>query len=121
MPPELDGLNVVFGILVAGAIVVSILDSGKRLYNNAAYLETPDDLLQCGIRIDPCAVLVESYGGGAWAGRQFVYPPYTRLYGDPGHWLLGERLFMFHAIGIGLIAIGIFLTTVLRTKPERAA
>ena len=124
VPPELDRLNVVFGILVAGDRRFSILDSGKHfLQSNAAYLGNPvDDLLQCGIRIDPCAVLVNHTVEGLGPGRAGLFihliPVYTVILAV---WLLGERLFMFHAIGIGLIAIGIFLTTVLRTKPERAA
>jgi len=32
-------------------------------------------------------------------------------------WLLGEEAFLFHAIGIGLIGVGIYLTTILKSKP----
>ena len=31
-------------------------------------------------------------------------------------WFLGEELYWFHAIGIGLIGIGIYLTTMLKSK-----
>ena len=33
--------------------------------------------------------------------------------------LLGERLFAFHTIGIGLVAIGLFLTTMLEPKEDK--
>ena len=125
VPPELDRLNVVFGILVAGAIVVFPFWIAENIFYKATPLIWETLWTTCFNAVFASILAlfwwnhtVEGLGPGRASLFIHLIPVYTVIFAV---WLLGERLFMFHAIGIGLIAIGIFLTTVLRTKPERAA
>lgn len=122
VPPELDRLNVVFGILVAGAIVVFPF----WILENVFYKTTPliwETLWTTCFNAIFASILalfwwnqtVEGLGPGRAGLFVHLIPVYTVILAV---WLLGEQLFLFHAIGIGLIAIGIFLTTMLKTNRE---
>lgn len=61
---------------------------------------------------------VEGLGPGRAGLFVHLIPVYTVLLAMG---FLGEELFWFHAAGIALIAVGIYLTTLLKTKRERAS
>ena len=61
---------------------------------------------------------MEGLGPGRASLFVHLIPVYTVILAV---WLLGEKPFLFHAIGIGLIAIGIYLTTMLKSKREKSA
>jgi len=123
VPRELDRLNLVFGILVAGATVVFPF----WILENIFYKATPliwETLWTTGFNAIFASILalfwwnhtVENLGPGRAGLFVHLIPVYTVLL---AMWLLGEEPFAFHAVGIGLIAIGIFLTTMLKTKREK--
>jgi drug/metabolite transporter (DMT)-like permease len=58
---------------------------------------------------------VERLGPGRAGLFVHLIPVYTVILAMT---LLGEQPYFFHAIGIGLIAIGIFLTTMLKGERE---
>lgn len=122
VPRELDRLNLVFGILVAGAVVVFPF----WILENIFYKATPliwATVWTTGFNAVFASILalfwwnhtVEKLGPGRAGLFVHLIPVYTVIL---AMWLLGEEPYLFHAIGIGLIAIGIFLTTMLKSKRE---
>ena len=116
VPPELDRLNFLFAILVSGAIAVLPFWILENLY----YLPTPITWTTAGVT-GGLAVFASILGllwwnraveglGASRAGLLLhLIPVYTVILAV---WLLDEEPFIFHAVGIGLIGIGIYLTTV---------
>jgi drug/metabolite transporter (DMT)-like permease len=116
VPPELDRLNFLFAILVAGAITVFLFWILENIY----YLPTPITWTTAGVT-GGLAVFASILGllwwnraveglGASRAGLLLhLIPVYTVILAV---WLLDEEPFIFHAVGIGLIGIGIYLTTV---------
>ena len=122
VPRELDRLNVVFGILVAGVIVVFPFWILENIYYKATPLIWDTLWTTCFNAIFASILAlfwwnhtVEGLGPGRAGLFIHLIPVYTVILAV---WLLGEQLHVFHAVGIGLIAIGIFLTTMLKTKKE---
>ena len=122
VPRELDRLNLVFGILIAGAIAVFPF----WILENIFYKATPliwATLWTTGFNAVFASILalfwwnhtVEQFGPGRAGLFVHLIPVYTVIL---AMWLLGEQPYLFHAIGIGLIAIGIFLTTMFKRKRE---
>ncbi|MEE2996289.1 MAG: DMT family transporter [Pseudomonadota bacterium] len=120
VPPELDRLNVVFGILMAGAIVVFPFWVAENIF----YKVTPlifDTLWTTFFNAIFASILalfwwnhaVEGLGPSRAGLFVHLIPVYTVTLAV---WLLGEEFSVFHAVGIGLIAIGIILTTMLTKK-----
>ncbi len=123
VPRELDRLNLVFGILIAGAIVVFPF----WILENVFYKQTPliwATAWTTGFNAVFASILalfwwnhaVENLGPGRAGLFVHLIPVYTVALAI---WLLGEQPFKFHAVGIGLIAIGIFLTTMLKTPKDK--
>ena len=124
VPPEIDRLNLVFGILVAGACVVFPFWILENIY----YQTTPliwETLWTTCFNAVFASILalfwwnhtVEGLGPGRASLFVHLIPVYTVILAV---WLLGEEPFLFHAIGIVLIAIGIYLTTMLESKREKS-
>jgi len=122
VPRELDRLNLVFGILVAGAIVVFPF----WILENIFYKATPliwETVWTTGFNAVFASILalfwwnhtVENLGPGRAGLFVHLIPVYTVVLAMS---LLGEQPYLFHAIGIGLIAIGIVLTTMLKSNRE---
>ena len=122
VPRELDRLNLVFGILVAGAVTVFPF----WVLENIFYKPTPliwETLWTTGFNAVFASILalfwwnhtVERLGPGRAGLFVHLIPVYTVILAMT---LLGEQPYFFHAIGIGLIAIGIFLTTMLKGERE---
>ena len=122
VPRELDRLNLVFGILVAGAIVVFPF----WVLENIFYKATPliwETVWTTGFNAVFASILalfwwnhtVENLGPGRAGLFVHLIPVYTVVLAMS---LLGEQPYLFHAIGIGLIAIGIVLTTMLKSNRE---
>lgn len=122
VPRELDRLNLVFGILVAGAIVVFPF----WILENIFYKATPliwEAVWTTGFNAVFASILalfwwnhtVENLGPGRAGLFVHLIPVYTVVLAMS---LLGEQPYLFHAIGIGLIAIGIVLTTMLKSNRE---
>lgn len=130
VPPEMDRLNLVFGILVAGAVLVFPFWILENIY----YKPTPlvwDLVWATGFNAVFASILamfwwnhaVQHLGPGRAGLFVHLIPVYTVFL---AMWFLGEELHPFHAVGIGLIAAGIYLTTMLKTgrgekKREKAA
>ena len=125
VPRDLDRLNLVFGILVAGAVVVFPFWILENIY----FQPTPliwETVWATGFNALFASILalfwwnhaVEGLGPGRAGLFVHLIPVYTVIL---AMWLLGEEPFLFHAVGIGLIAIGIFLTTMLKTKQKVSA
>jgi drug/metabolite transporter (DMT)-like permease len=123
VPQGIDRVNLVFGILVAGATVVFPF----WILENIFYKPTPliwETLWTTCFNAIFASILalfwwnhtVEGLGPGRASLFIHLIPVYTVILAV---WLLGEQPYLFHAVGIGLIAIGIFLTTMLKTKQEK--
>ena len=121
VPPELDRLNFLFCILAFGAITVFPFWVLEHLY----YLPTPITWTTLGVTggmalfTSILALLwwnraVEGLGASRAGLLLHLIPVFTVILAI---WLLGEETFLFHAIGIGLIGLGIYLTTILKSKP----
>lgn len=123
VPPELDRLNFLFGILVAGAIAVFPLWILENIY----YIPTPVTWTTAGVTgamalfTSILALLwwnraVEGLGAARAGLLLHLIPVFTFILAIS---LLGEEPRPFHAVGIGLIAVGIYLTTILKSRePE---
>ena len=122
VPKELDRLNFLFGILVAGGVAVFPFWILENLY----YLPTP--IIWTTVWVTGGLALfssilalfwwnhaVEGLGAARAGLLLHLIPVYTVVLAI---WLLGEDPDPFHAIGIGLIAVGIYLTTMLKMKRE---
>ena len=125
VPPELDRLNLVFGILVSGAILVFPFWVLENIY----YRPTPlvwDLVWATGFNAVFASILamfwwnhaVQHLGAGRAGLFVHLIPVYTVFL---AMWFLGENLHRYHAIGIGLIAAGIYLTTMLRSRKPKEA
>ncbi len=121
VPPELDRLNFLFCILALGAIAVLPFWVLEHLY----YLPTPFAWTTLGVTggmalfTSILALLwwnraVDGLGASRAGLLLHLIPVFTVILAI---WLLGEETFLFHAIGIGLIGLGIYLTTILKSKP----
>jgi len=124
VPRELDRLNLVFGILLAGAVTVFPF----LILENIFYKPTPliwETVWTTGFNAVFASILallwwnhaVEQLGPGRAGLFVHLIPVYTVILAMS---LLGEQPYLFHATGIGLIAIGIFLTTMLKGEREKA-
>lgn len=120
VPRELDRLNLVFGILMAGAILVFPFWILENIY----YVRTPliwATVWTTAFNAIFASILalfwwnhaIEGLGPGRAGLFIHLIPVYTVLLAMG---FLGEELFGFHVIGIGLIAVGIYLTTMLKSK-----
>ncbi|MGB0632606.1 MAG: DMT family transporter, partial [Alphaproteobacteria bacterium] len=125
IPRELDRLNVVFGILVAGAIVVFPFWVAENIFYKATPLIWETLWTTCFNAVFASILAlfwwnhtVEGLGPGRASLFIHLIPVYTVILAV---WLLGEQLYLFHAVGIGLIVIGIILTTMLKTKRETSS
>jgi drug/metabolite transporter (DMT)-like permease len=125
VPRELDRLNLVFGILVAGSVLVCPFWILENIY----YKPTPfgwDLAWATGFNAVFASILamfwwnhaVEGLGPGRAGLFVHLIPVYTVFL---AMWFLDEELYWFHAVGIGLIAAGIFFTTLLKTGPKKEA
>jgi drug/metabolite transporter (DMT)-like permease len=123
VPKELDRLNFLFAILVAGAIA----SFPFWILENIYYLPTPLTWTTAGVTgglalfASIFALLwwnraVEGLGASRAGLLLHLIPVYTVILAV---WLLNEEPFLFHAVGIGLIGIGIYLTTILRSGNEK--
>lgn len=120
VPKELDRLNFLFAILVAGAIAAFPFWILENIY----YLPTPLSWTTAGVT-GGLAIFasilalfwwnraVEGLGASRAGLLLHLIPVYTVILAV---WLLDEEPFLFHAIGIGLIGIGIYLTTIYRHR-----
>lgn len=117
-PPELDRLGFLFAILVAGAIAAFPFWILENIY----YLPTPVTWTTAAVTgglalfASIFALLwwnraVEGLGASRAGLLLHLIPVFTVIFAV---WLLDEEPFVFHAIGIGLIGIGIYLTTILK-------
>lgn len=124
VPPDLDRLNLVFGILVSGMVLVFPFWVLENIY----YRPTPlvwDLVWATGFNAVFASILamfwwnhaVENLGAGRAGLFVHLIPVYTVFL---AMWFLGEDLHRYHAIGIGLIAAGIYLTTMLKSKAKEA-
>ena len=116
VPVELDRLNFLFIILVAGAIAVFPFWVLENLY----YLPTPITWTTAGVT-GGLAVFASILGllwwnraveglGASRAGLLLhLIPVYTVILAV---WLLDEEPYLYHAVGISLIGVGIYLTTI---------
>ena len=122
VPRDLDRLNLVFGILLAGAVV----EFPFWILENIFYKPTPMIWATLWVTVFNAVFAsilalfwwnhtVENMGPGRAALFVHLIPVYTVIL---AMWLLGEQAFWFHAVGIGLIGIGIFLTTLLKTRKD---
>lgn len=122
VPPELDRLNLVFGILVAGAIVVFPFWILENIY----YQRTPlvwELLWATGFNAIFASIFAMFWWNhavqhlGANRAGLFVHliPVYVVIL---AMLFLGEELYRFHVVGICLIAAGLYLTTMLKSKKE---
>jgi drug/metabolite transporter (DMT)-like permease len=123
VPRELDRLNLVFGILVAGAIAVfpfwileSIFYQATPLIWATVWTVGFNAVFVLILALFLWNHTVEQLGPGRAGLFVHLIPVYTVIL---AMWLLGEQPYLFHAIGIGLIAIGIFLTTMFKSKREK--
>lgn len=123
VPKELDRLNFLFAILVAGAVAVFPFWILENIY----YLPTPITWTTAGVTgglalfASIFALLwwnraVEGLGASRAGLLLHLIPVYTVILAV---WLLDEEPFMFHAVGIGLIAVGIYLTTIHRRGADK--
>ena len=125
VPQEIDRLNLVFGILVAGAFVVFPFWILENIYYQPTPLIWETAWTTCFNAVFASILAlfwwnhtVEGLGPGRASLFVHLIPVYTVILAV---WILGEEPFLFHAIGIGLIAIGIYLTTMLKSKQEKTA
>ena len=120
VPGELDRLNLVFGILMAGATLLFPFWILENIY----YAPTPliwATVWTTAFNAIFASILalfwwnhaIEGLGPGRAGLFIHLIPVYTVVLAMA---FLGEELFDFHMIGIGLIAVGIFLTTMLKSK-----
>jgi drug/metabolite transporter (DMT)-like permease len=120
VPRELDRLNLVFGILMAGAVLVFPFWVLENIY----YARTPliwATVWTTAFNAVFASILalfwwnhaIEGLGPGRAGLFIHLIPVYTVLLAMG---FLGEELFDFHLVGIGLIAVGIYLTTMLKSK-----
>lgn len=125
VPREIDRLNLVFGILLAGATALFPVWILENIY----YAPTPliwETVWATGFNAVFASILalfwwnhaVEGLGPSRAGLFIHLIPVYTVLLAI---WFLGEDLYWFQIVGIGLIAIGIILTTMLKSKREKAA
>ena len=125
VPRELDRLNLVFGILLAGAVFVFPF----WILENIFYKPPPlvwDLVWATGFNAVFASIFamfwwnhaVENLGAGRAGLFVHLIPVYTVFL---AMWFLGEELYWFHAVGIGLIGCGIYLTTMLRKKKKEIA
>lgn len=124
VPPELDRMNFLFAILVAGAIAAFPFWVLENIY----YLPTPLTWTTAAVTgglalfASVLALLwwnraVEGLGASRAGLLLHLIPVFTVIFAV---WLLGEEPFLFHAVGIGLIGIGIYLTTILKSATGQA-
>lgn len=122
VPREIDRLNLVFGILLAGAAALFPVWILENIY----YAPTPliwETVWATGFNAVFASILalfwwnhaVEELGPSRAGLFIHLIPVYTVLLAI---WFLDEDLHWFQIVGIGLIAIGIVLTTILKTKRE---
>ena len=119
VPPELDRLNFLFGILVAGAVAVFPFWILENLY----YIPTPVTWTTAAVTggmalfTSILALLwwnraVEGLGAPRAGLLLHLIPAFTFVLAIA---LLGEEPRPFHAVGIVLIGAGIYLTTILKS------
>ena len=122
VPPELDRLNLLFGILLAGMVALFPFWILENIY----YMPTPiiwTTAWATGFNATFASIFalfwwnhaVEGLGPARAGLLLHLIPVFTVLLAIG---LIGEELHLFHGIGICLIAVGIYLTTVLKTKKE---
>ena len=123
VPPELDRLNFLFGILVAGAVAVfpfwilenyitSRRPSPGRQWQSPVVWRCLRRSLRC------CGGTVPWRDWGPRAGLLLhLIPAFTFVLAIA---LLGEEPRPFHAVGIVLIGAGIYLTTILKSRKADA-
>ena len=120
VPPELDRLNFLFGILMAGAIAVLPFWIIENLY----YIPTPVTWSTAGVTgtmalfTSILALLwwnraVEGLGAPRAGLLLHLIPVFTFIMAIA---LLDEDPQPFHAVGIALIGLGIYLTTIVKSK-----
>ena len=119
VPRELSPLNLVFGILAAGAVSVCPFWLLEHIYiaPTPVVWETAWSVAFNAIFSSILAVFwwnhtIEQLGPGRAGVFLHLIPIFTVILAMG---LLGEILYWFHVAGIGLIAAGIYLTTMLKT------
>lgn len=119
VPRDISPLNLVFGILAAGAVSVCPFWLVEHIF----IVPTPlvwETAWSVGFNAIFSSILgvlwwnhtVEQLGPGRAGVFLHLIPIFTVLLAMG---LLGEILYWFHVAGIGLIATGIYLTTMLKT------
>lgn len=123
VPPELDRMNFLFSILVAGAIAVFPFWILETIYYKPTPLSWTTAAVTIGLALFASifALLwwnraVEGLGASRAGLLLHLIPVFTVILAV---WLLGEEPFLFHAVGIGLIGIGIYLTTILKSAGDQ--
>lgn len=125
VPPELDRLNLVFGIFLSGAVLVFPFWVLENIY----YQRTPlvwDLVWAIGFNSVFAGILamfwwnhaVQHLGPGRAGLFVHLIPVYTVFL---AMWFLGEEMHRYHAIGIALIGAGIYLTTMLKSRKPKEA
>ena len=120
IPPELDRLNYLFCILLAGAVAVFPFWILENLY----YIPTPISWATAGVTgsmalfTSILALLwwnraVEGLGASRAGLLLHLIPVFTFILALG---LLGEEPKFFHAVGVAMIGLGIYLTTILQSK-----
>jgi drug/metabolite transporter (DMT)-like permease len=120
VPLELDRLNLLFGILFAGSVMLFPIWILEHLYYAPTHFGLPL-AWATGFNAVFASILamfwwnhsLQKLGPGRASLLVHLIPVYTVILAV---WFLGEQFKAFHAIGIALIGIGIWLTTMQRGK-----
>ena len=122
-PPGLDRLCLLFGILAAGAasvlpfwVVEAVLLGPPPLVWRTAWAVGFNAVFASILGMFWWNHAVERLGPGRAGLFVHLIPVFTVLLAIA---FLGEDLLRFHAVGIGLVAAGIYLTTASRSRPRR--
>ena len=118
VPLELDRLNLLFGILLAGSVMLFPIWILENIYYAPTRFGLPL-VWATGFNAVFASILamfwwnhsLQKLGPGRASLLVHLIPVYTVILAV---WFLGEEFKLFHAIGIALIGVGIWLTTMQR-------
>lgn len=125
VPRELDRASLLFGILVSGAVVLfpvwileNIYYAPTRIVWQLFWATGFNALFASVLAMFWWNHALQHLGPGRASLLVHLVPVYTVILAV---WFLGEKLYTFHFVGIGLIAIGIYLTTLLQGRREKTS